>query len=39
MPANCIYQDKKVSLREMLSLVQTNLLKLYVDMREKDKIY
>jgi hypothetical protein len=37
--ANCIKQDRKVLLRDMLSLVQTNLLKLYVEMKEKEKIY
>lgn len=37
--ADCIKQDRKVSLRDMLSLVQTNLLKVYIEMKDKDKIY
>lgn len=35
---NCLKKEK-VLLRDMVSLVQTNLLKLYVDLKEKDKIY
>ena len=37
--AECIKQDRKVLLRDMLSLVQTNLMKLLIEMKEKDKIY
>lgn len=35
---NCISKNK-VSLKDMLSLVQTNMLKLYIEFREKEKIY
>jgi len=34
----CLRKDK-VSLKDMVSLVQTNLLKFYVDLKEKDRIY
>ena len=29
----------KVTYKDMLTLIQTNLLKLYVDLKEKDRIY
>ena len=35
---SCLRRDK-VLLKDMVALVQTNLLKLYVDLKEKDKIY
>jgi hypothetical protein len=34
----CLKKDR-VLMRDMLSLVQTNLLKFYVDLKEKQKIY
>lgn len=34
----CLRKDK-VSLKDMVSLLQTNLLKFYVDLKEKDRIY
>ena len=36
--ADCIRQEK-ILLKDMLNLVQTNLIKLYVDLKEKDKLY
>lgn len=36
--ADCLRKDK-VLLRDILSLVQTNLLKILVELKEKDKIY
>ena len=36
--ADCI-RDDKILLRDMLNLVQTNLVKFYVDLREKERIY
>lgn len=38
-PVEACIQKTKVSLRDMLCLVQTNLLKLLIDLREKDRIY
>ena len=38
-PVESCLRKEKVLLKDMLSLVQTNLLKLYVDLKEKDKIY
>lgn len=37
--ADLIRQTEKVPLKEMLKLVQTNLIRIYVEMKEKDKIY
>jgi len=37
--ADGINQEEKVQIRDILSLIQTNLVKLYVDMKEKEKIY
>lgn len=37
--ADNINQKRKVLLKDILSLVQTNLLKMYVENKEKDKIY
>jgi len=37
--ADCIKTKDKVLLKEILSLVQTNLIKLYVSMGEREKIY
>mmetsp|Transcript_5153 Transcript_5153/g.3844 ORF Transcript_5153/g.3844 Transcript_5153/m.3844 type:complete len:98 (+) Transcript_5153:485-778(+) len=37
--ADCIKKEEKITIREIITLVQTNLVKLYVDMREKEKIY
>jgi hypothetical protein len=34
----CIRKDK-VLLKDMLTIVQTNLMKLYIELKEKDKIY
>ena len=38
-PVESCLKKEKVLLKDMLGLVQTNLLKLYVDLKEKDKIY
>ena len=38
-PVEACLQKTKVNLRDMLSLVQTNLLKLMIDLKEKDRIY
>jgi hypothetical protein len=38
-PVEACLQKTKVSLRDMLSLVQTNLLKLLIDLKEKERIY
>lgn len=35
---SCLKKDK-VLMKDMLILVQTNLLKFYVDLKEKSKIY
>jgi hypothetical protein len=39
LAADCINQQRKTTSKEILSLVQTNLIKMYVDNKEKDKIY
>ena len=38
-PVEACLQKTKVNLKDMLSLVQTNLLKLLIDLKEKDRIY
>jgi hypothetical protein len=38
-PVESCIKKEKVALRDMLSLVQTNLLKFYIDLNEKDRIY
>ena len=38
-PVDGCIKKEKVPLKDMLSLVQTNLLKLYFELKEKDKIY
>ena len=38
-PVEACLQKTKVNLRDMLSLVQTNLLKLMIDLKEKERIY
>ena len=38
-PVEACLKKEKVSLKDMVSLVQTNLLKFYVDLKEKDRIY
>ncbi len=37
--ADCITQKDKIYLKDILSIVQTNLIKMYVELREKEKIY
>jgi hypothetical protein len=37
--ADCIKIEEKTLLKDILKLVQTNLLKIYVELKEKDKIY
>lgn len=38
-PVESCLRKEKVLLRDMLALVQTNMLKLYVELKEKDRIY
>lgn len=37
--AECIKDGEDINLKEILKLVQTNLIKIYVELKEKDKIY
>jgi hypothetical protein len=38
-PVEASIPKNKVYLKDMLTLVQTNLLKLFIDLKEKDRIY